>query len=793
MVRMKLGQHTLLSAFQHILRYLVAEPYTWLFFCFFQPARFRTEYEQQGYLKRTILILRLILPLFLLSYPFAVAVQVLLSGCFLSCNFTESSSIRMNLLLFTGQATVLGIGSGMVAGVLGDIGLGIVLSIALGITGITVGNVDMGLAKGVAVAVVLGLVGGTGRGQRWGIMGGIIGSFVGGLAWAIASSLARGTIKGAIGGVLVAVAFLASYLLGYYRLLLYPVSGPSAFWAYRASRKNPLRVFAHLHSSSIYWDECVFLPLPHLRRILLIAVEQDVQLALKETAFIIDERPQQRHAALRTWLEVVLHDMEMRESIRDIARTVQRLGEVLPQELTLVNPRWVTPIARLADASREAARYCGPLSWQARRNAIEAMLAHLERIYPNTAFPDTRLNTLLGKIITNWRAAAKYEQKKLEQGSERVGQIDNPYNAGQVLKPHDPLFVGRRDVVRQLSESLSGGNLHPTFLLNGERRMGKSSTLKQLPNLLGAAYLPIVYDLQARGVSSSIDVLLGKLAEEIYKAVSIRGMLLEKLERAQLREALHRNDATAYLLFDEWLDRLEKVLEREDRTVLLLFDEFEKLEEAGLAGYLNLNLLLDWFRSTVQNRSRIALLFSGVRTFGEIGVNWAGYFVNAKTLKVSFLQPTEARHLIMHPTPNFPSQEIFGEGVVEEIIHVTGCHPFLVQAVCLELIEHLNAENLQRAEIHDVTTAVTSTLDNWWDTYFRDLWERSDREQRICLAILSLAKECDVLSIAQQSNLDEQTVRWTLQTLLKRDLVLFEKSVYRIAAPIFIKWVERST
>ncbi|HYU77085.1 MAG TPA: hypothetical protein VEL31_30820, partial [Ktedonobacteraceae bacterium] len=499
---MKFGQHTLLSACQHIWRYLVAEPYTWLFFCFFQPARFRTEYEQQGFLKRTVLILRLVLPLYLLSYPLAIAVQVLLSGCFLSCNFIRTPSIGMNMLLFIYQATALGIWCGVVAGILGDIGSGIVLSVALGITGINMGNVDVGLARGVALAVVLGLVGGTGKGQRWGIKGGIVGSFVGGLAWAIASSLARGTIIGAIGGVLVAVAFLTSYLLGYYRLLLYPVSGPSAFWTYRASRKNPLLVFVHLHSSSLYWDECVFLPLPYLRRTLLIAVEQDVQLALKEIAFIIDERPQQRSAALRTSLEVVLHDMEMRESIRDIARTAQRLGEVLPQDATLVDPRWVTPIARLADASREAARYCGPLSWQTRRTALEGMLAQLERIYPNTAFSDTRLNTLLGRIVTNWRAVATYEQEKLEQGSERVGQIDNPYNPGQVLKSHDPLFVGRRDVVRQLSESLSRGNHRPTFLLNGERRMGKSSTLKQLPNLLGAAYLPIVYDLQARGVSS---------------------------------------------------------------------------------------------------------------------------------------------------------------------------------------------------------------------------------------------------------------------------------------------------
>jgi hypothetical protein len=288
-------------------------------------------------------------------------------------------------------------------------------------------------------------------------------------------------------------------------------------------------------------------------------------------------------------------------------------------------------------------------------------------------------------------------------------------------------------------------------------------------------------------------VFLGKLAEEIYKAVSTRGMLIKKLERVQLQEAMHRNEATVYLLFDEWLDGLEKVLEREGRTVLLLFDEFEKLEEAGLAGYLNLNLLLDWFRSTVQNRSHVALLFSGVQTFSEIGANWTGYFVNAKTLRVSFLQPAEARHLVLNPVPNFPGQEIFGEEVVEEIMSVTGCHPFLVQAVCSELIEQLNLENRMRAEMQDVASAIARVLDNWWDTYFRDLWERSDEQQQTCLAFLSQIQEADFTSIARQSSFDELAVRRTLQTLLERDLVLFERGVYRIAVPVFYQWVEHST
>ena len=58
--------------------------------------------------------------------------------------------------------------------------------------------------------------------------------------------------------------------------------------------------------------------------------------------------------------------------------------------------------------------------------------------------------------------------------------------------------------------------------------------------------------------------------------------------------------------------------------------------------------------------------------------------------------------------------------------------------------------------------------------YFGDLWKRTDANQRTCLIAIKGLGEGDLLEILQKSNLDEKTTRRTLQSLLKRDLIVLE-------------------
>ncbi len=600
-------------------------------------------------------------------------------------------------------------------------------------------------------------------------------------------------------------------------------------------KEDVFAIFTYLRTSTLYWDE-VYLPSQRLAPMIETAFGEDPERTLDMVAFIKAERPERLEAVQagmqRSFLTSIAHEMEAQKTLRDISETVPRIVQLQSHEDMRDTPDLPELLASLKEICLDASYYINSLSWQSRYDALQHMLAKLKNIR-NPGISDTR-NTLpppknlrlsgqsdmpvrrvrseppsrlpiaLLNVINRWESTAQHELDKLQQEPRKTEIIRNPYVVGQALQPGTSLFVGRQDLVQQLEQGLRLGSHRPTFFLNGERRMGKSSTLRQLPYLLDKRhFLPLFFDLQAPEMTSSIAAFLAVVAEKIAAALIATDTQVEVLEQNRLHEASEKNEPQVYYVFNEWLKNIERVLEQQDRIVLLSFDEFENLESVG-SRYLDLQLLLNWFRSVIQNRPQLAILFSGGKSVSEMGQgtdsNWSGYFVNVQTFRVSFLRTMEARQLITQPVPDYPIGRIFGEGTVDEIIRVTGCHPFLVQAVCSNIVGILNTEGRELAHMEDVEIAVQQVLETWEDGYFQDLWMRTDAEQRRCLSVLNELEQGTMQQIAQKmypaqqiARATQQALRHTLQTLLKRDLVQLDGECYQIATPIFSQWVERNS
>ncbi|HEU5228489.1 MAG TPA: hypothetical protein VFU49_11815, partial [Ktedonobacteraceae bacterium] len=165
------------------------------------------------------------------------------------------------------------------------------------------------------------------------------------------------------------------------------------------------------------------------------------------------------------------------------------------------------------------------------------------------------------------------------------------------------------------------------------------------------------------------------------------------------------------------------------------------------------------------------------------------YFVHVETLPVSFLRDYDARKLIINP---LPTQDIFNDEVVSEIIRVTACHPFLIQAISSELVDILNIKRARSASLQDVTPAIDNLLEHW-DSFFADLWNRTDEEQRSCLKALVNIGQATASELALYTRLNEKVVYQVVKKLYERDLITKSKRhpSYSITISIFANWVER--
>src|SRR5581483_8456114 len=104
----------------------------------------------------------------------------------------------------------------------------------------------------------------------------------------------------------------------------------------------------------------------------------------------------------------------------------------------------------------------------------------------------------------------------LQEDDIEAGIIDDPYITGPALSGGNRCFVGRLDIIEKLKKDLALDR-RSAFSLKGERRMGKTSTLNQLPELLSPNCISITMDLQLPSTRSTLADFLKVIAEKIQE------------------------------------------------------------------------------------------------------------------------------------------------------------------------------------------------------------------------------------------------------------------------------------
>jgi len=476
------------------------------------------------------------------------------------------------------------------------------------------------------------------------------------------------------------------------------------------------------------------------------------------------------------WLLIeseVVQPLRNIDSLEKMAKGIE-IMERLPAEATTLPDGLNEAKRRITFISSLARDYFTRMTPSGQVIVLEELRRELEAFRDAMAFVKPPVGPNFQPLTLRWLYIAK--KKETECRKRLVSTpILNPFiAAGNPLQPRDhDLFKGRKDIIIAIEENIINPSQRPALLLYGRRRIGKSSTLLNLPVLLSSRFVPIYIDCQNAKWRDSDAMFCYQLVNVIYGELFQR-TLHEGLSKPQIEEF----EKHAFTRFDDYLDRIEDLSLRMGKQLLLTFDEYERMEEGVRMGSITREVF-NQLRHIVQHRERLVVLFSGSHRFEEARtVNWADYLINVKTLELSYLAPDEARELVERPVPGFKLR--YEPSVVERILQLTHCQPYLLQAVASDLVNYLNGQKRQIATLTDLEVAVEKVLVTA-QAYFHYLWsEDCNDAERELLHALSMDEAIGAHITHHQSE-------W--RRLHRKEIVELQDRRHRFAVELFRRWI----
>jgi len=596
---------------------------------------------------------------------------------------------------------------------------------------------------------------------------------------------------------------LPAFLLGYCRILPdWPLLTLTALW--RLGRSNvatSAEVLAWLHDMPPYAYDIALLPIPGHARFFVSLFNKNPSIALEASShvFTLAYSTAAQWTQVQAWQRIeplvanlpasersalVRQSLLACESTTAIAMFSQKK---FPMVMLLKDfsddPQTKEPWASNGDieqfvplfaevgAKVEAARAAGHPVEQER--GLEGAVAEL-----------SSMRTLiheLGVDVDPWRDVVEQWERLLRASIEALGvpqgELLQPFQAGGALRPdRSHLFKGRRQLTEHVAREVAGVG-HSPLILHGPRQCGKSSFLLHLSRLLSPGILPVYVDLQSQAITSSESEFCFRLinaAIRDLRGVCPRVQQLPKVERAAFQP-------NPYPVFEDWIDSLLESIE--NNCLLICIDEFEKLGKAMERGDMS-TAIFDELRHLSQHRDRLRFIFCGAQTFEELGPQWTHYFINSKPIEVRYLEPQEARQLLEDPDPKFGLK--YAHGVLDRIIGLTACQPYLVQLVGEAMVKVARTHGTRMIDGPVLDAAIKEAL-SAGEFYFASLW--AETTGRNAEEIANGQKLLCILADERELPPLEGHARAALQRLQRYHVVVKKDDGYRIEIPLVARWV----
>jgi hypothetical protein len=370
--------------------------------------------------------------------------------------------------------------------------------------------------------------------------------------------------------------------------------------------------------------------------------------------------------------------------------------------------------------------------------------------------------------------------------------MDNPFTTSTVDDPasYNRLITGRVDDLNTLLTHIAQGR---SVALVGERRIGKTSVLILLKDILNGTIEQYRSKLIDLTLQNSIDTLKAKLTIP-HKAIYIDLQSLKKPEQEELANVLHNTLQSEGVLSSQFCYKtVIEVLQAVQNTpgherFVILLDEMECLQDFSDAKQLSRNL-----RSISQKYPRICMILAGADSWHRQVKDNASRLANniqCIYLKAASRFPIET-YLVKEQLSCCFSSTSDIDNVVQIVTDWTGCKPYYVQAVCTEIFDkyhnHLRLPHDWKPIIEESVFQSTSlTLEYFYQG------SNLDTQTKDILALLANQPEQTIKQIATRLGYSVKAVSNKVRDMLRLDKITNRDMKYHVLGTLIEKWGEEN-
>ena len=391
----------------------------------------------------------------------------------------------------------------------------------------------------------------------------------------------------------------------------------------------------------------------------------------------------------------------------------------------------------------------------------------------------------------------------------------SPYIVGNPVDRHE-MFFGRTDIMDRIQRQLGASTHANVILLEGNRRTGKTSILRQLgkEDVL-PGWIPVYCSLQdAEGddrtggiTTRNVFKLLARTTGWALSDAGVETWFPGLPERnagrpykLAFRDALNQTfvGEHAFETFELYLSAAVEAAS--PRRVLLMLDEFDKLQE-GIDAGITSPQVPENIRHLLQHQPGVSAIITGSRRLKRLREEyWSALFGLGYRIGVSSLSMDDARRLVTEPVEG---RLAYLPQARDRLVELCARHPFLIQSLCNRVFEQAAATSASTVTVDAVQQAATEMVRD--NEHFRTLWDYTGSARRgLLLALCDRLQEgpdavnLDLLEVElRKLGVPLRRIRELaddVTELRELELLGFDESyrtgTYRLAVPLMAQWLQ---